>query len=844
MEELWPFIQDNTAAVVAAAAVAAVLIGVFTDFIRTMTKAGVGLFNYLKRKRKKASERSVEAGPEIEPVQAREPEELAAVPPDDISIGRLPITGRHLFGREAELALLDQAWADPETNVISLVAWGGVGKSALVNHWLGTMGKQNYRGARRVYGVSFYSQGTKQTAVSADTAMDQALRWFGDPDPAAGSPWDKGERLAKLVREAPTLLILDGLEPLQNPPGPDAGRLKDPALQSLVRELAGGNPGLCVITTRHRVADIDPLSATTAPVIELENLSDEAGAALLRRHGVEGPDDELRQASREFGGHGLALNLLGTYLHDVCQGDIRRRDEVSLLDSDVEQGGHAKRVMESYENWFGQGPELAVLHIVGLFDRPADSKAVAALRDAPPIPGLTDALEELSDAKWPQTLAKLRRAGLLAQQDPNDPGTLDAHPLVREHFGQQLREDHPDAWREGNDRLYEHYKQAAPELPDTLEEMAPLFAAVAHGCAAGRHQEAFGEVYYPRIQRDGNTNYCMNKLGAVGADTAALSNFFAQLWSQPVDELAPSDKAFALNAAGFRLRALGRLAEAVEPMQAGLDAAIVRDNWQNAAIAGANLSEIYVTIGDLGQALDVAEQSVGHADESGDAVRRIESRTSLADALHQAGRAAEAQSLFGEAEAIHMEFQPEFRILYSTPGFRYCDLLLGKGKHQEVQYRAGRALALVEQGSRNLLDIALNRLLLGRAHLTEAQEEYTGNFTQAAEHLDLAVDGLRQAGTQHFIPHGLLARAALHRVRGDFVRARRDLDEAMAIAERGGMGLHQADGHLEFARLYLAMGEAPEAREHLATATEMIGRMGYHRRDGEVAELEGRLGAG
>ena len=97
---------------------------------------------------------------------------------------------------------------------------------------------------------------------------------------------------------------------------------------------------------------------------------------------------------------------------------------------------------------------------------------------------------------------------------------------------------------------------------------------------------------------------------------------------------------------------------------------------------------------------------------------------------------------------------------------------------------------------------------------------------------------------QHEIPRSLLARAALHRVRGDFERARRDLDEAMTIAERGGMGLHQADAHLEYARLYLAMGNKPEARERLATAKEMVGRMGYHRRDGEVAELEERLEAG
>ncbi len=769
-----------------------------------------------------------------------EPKERPAIPADNVSIAKLPVTGEHLFGRERELEQLDQAWADEGTNVISLVAWGGVGKSALVNHWLGNLATENYRGAKRVYGVSFYSQGTRETAASADTAIDEALRWFGDPDPKAGSPWDKGERLARLVRQEPTLLILDGLEPLQNPPGPDEGRLKDPALQSLVRELAASNPGLCVITTRYRVADIDDRTTTTAPLIELDYLSDEAGAQLLRTLGVEGPEEELQQASHEFGGHSLALNLLGTYLHDVCEGDVRRRNEVSLLASDVEQGGHAKRVMESYENWFGEGPELSVLRILGLFDRPADSKAVGAVREPPPIPGLTDALKESSDAKWRQTLAKLRRARLLAEQDPNDPDTLDAHPLVREHVGQQLREEHAQAWREGSNRLYKHYKQVPEkELPETLEEMAPLFAAVAHGCAAGRYQDARDEVYGDRIQR-GNEYFSSRKLGATGACLAALAGFFEKPWEKPVAALTEADKGYVLHEAGFALRALGRLKEAVEPMRASLEAAKKQEDWQNAAISAGNLSELFLTIGELAQALEYAEHSVEFADQSGDAFQKMGKQTTLADALHQAGRMPEAETLFRQAETMQKERQPSYSLLYSVQGFQYCDLLLGQEKCHEVKDRAGQTLAWVTT-QKWLLDIALDHLSLGRAHLAEAQQEGTADFLKAAEHVDRTVDGLRQAGVQEFIPRGLLARAALLRVRGEFDRSQRDLDEAMSIAERGGMGLHRADAHLEYARLHLAMGENPKAREHLATAKEMVGRMGYHRRDGEVVELEAEL---
>ena len=107
-------------------------------------------------------------------------------------------------------------------------------------------------------------------------------------DPRLGTAWEKGERLAKLISHRRTLLVLDGLEPLQNPPGPQEGRLREPSLQALLRELAAFNKGLCVITTRTPVADIADHERTTAPRRDLEQLSSDAGAKLLRALGVTG----------------------------------------------------------------------------------------------------------------------------------------------------------------------------------------------------------------------------------------------------------------------------------------------------------------------------------------------------------------------------------------------------------------------------------------------------------------------------------------------------------------------------------------------------------------------------
>ena len=482
--------------------------------------------------------------------------------PKKISIARLPITGSDLFGREEDIAFLDAAWANPHTNVVTIVAWAGVGKSTLVNHWLGRMAAENYRFAQLVFGWSFYRQGSSGGTSSADEFLDAALTWFGDPDPQIGSAWEKGERLAKLISHRRTLLVLDGLEPLQNPPGSQEGRLRDPSLQALLRELAAYNSGLCVITTRLPVADIADHERTSAPRRDLEHLSSDAGANLLRALGVKGDEAELRSASDEFSGHCLALTLLGSYLTDAYNGDIRCRKEVSEhLSHDVRQGVHARKVMESYQTWLGEGPELSILRMLGLFDRPADEKALETLLRSPAIRGLTESLTNLSPSEWRTILARLRRARLLTGEDPHNPGHLDTHPLVREYFGEQLRSQRTEAWKECNRRLFNYYRMLAPQLPDSFREMEPLFLAVICGCNAGLFREALREVYIPRIQR-GDAFFATKVLGVRGALLSVLVHFFEHgRWGSPVKVgveaqlLTAEDQLFILMQAGLYLTA-------------------------------------------------------------------------------------------------------------------------------------------------------------------------------------------------------------------------------------------------------------------------------------------------
>ena len=130
---------------------------------------------------------------------------------------------------------------------------------------------------------------------------------------------------------------------------------------------------------------------------------------------------------------------------------------------------------------------------------------------------------------------------------------------------------------------------------------------------------------------------------------------------------------------------------------------------------------------------------------------------------------------------------------------------------------------------------------------------------------DQAIERLRAAEQGHYLPRGLLARAAFRRAVGNRGGAARDLDEVVEIAEPGPMRLYLCDCALERARLALARREAfaplnglvdpspppaappdpaeasrllKEARKELDAARRLIAECGYHRRDEELAELD------
>jgi hypothetical protein len=267
-------------------------------------------------------------------------------------------------------------------------------------------------------------------------------------------------------------------------------------------------------------------------------------------------------------------------------------------------------------------------------------------------------------------------------------------------------------------------------------------------------------------------------------------------------------------------------------------------------------------LGDVEAAIRDAEAAVAHADRSGDAFQRLTKRDCHAEAMHQAGRRAEAGRRFAEAEAMQAKWQPKYPLLYSLAGFHYCDWLLADAEHgawrqvfgdrasavpeplidacRAVAERAKQTIEIAE-GNDWLVDIGLDHLTLARAALYAA---ILDGRPPGGEHVREAADLLRRSGQQDFLPRGLLTRALFRAVTGASDGARHDLNEAYEIAERGPMRLFLADIYLHRARLFGLIEGRPadypwtSSRDDLDAAASLIAECGYGRRRDELADAE------
>ncbi len=826
-----------------------------------------------------------------------------------------------LIGREKELRILNDAWAkvvkdaDDRPSILTFVALGGEGKTSLVAKWVvDEMLGKCWPGCDAAFAWSFYSQGTREQIVSSsDLFLKAALTFFGDDSDKAfaaspASAYEKGQRLARLVGQRRSLLILDGLEPLQYAPtAPTPGALMDQGLVALIKGLAAASHGLCIITTRYSLPDVKAFWKTTAPEIKLLRLPRDAGVYLLKSLGVKGSErrniqlkngsgksesvNEFEKLVEDVKGHALTLTLLGVFLKRAFDGDIRQRDHVNFERADKKtDGGHAFRTLAAYEQWLLRDGgeegirEVAILRLMGLFDRPAATAFLYALLQPPVIPGLSEPLIGLSEADWEFCLTGLEETNLITVNRDEDDSiiSIDTHPHIREYFAMRLSADFRSGWVKGHKRIYSYICNTVSDriVKPSLEDIQPLYQAVVHGCNAELHVDVYLNLLRKRVFRcESLFTYSCVSLGAVDSDLAALSHFFDEDFKNINKALSPRIEGEILLMAGFLYSISGRLAQGIKLLQASVEHKNPRRDSGFATQATGVLSTYELLAGYITKAIEDAGDSNRIADDlDGDEGMdwKIRAIAALGNANFQAGDVKSASSCFDEFFKLLKSRQkpPGNPALISL--IQYSDYLFSEFETKAWKYYLG----LSSEYSDETLEACATRIEECSKLGVEVSEQHGflsfkgGNLTSLFKlqffkcilgdkkswsdnlvfgnrfyTLDEVFALLRSGGQRQYLPRTLLLSAWIRAAgdqRGESEDISRDLDEALEIAGRGPMKLFKADIYLYRARLFFHCGTYPwkSPQSDLSTARKLIEECGYWRRKEELEDAERVIGTG
>ncbi|WP_437603011.1 hypothetical protein WMF28_15415 [Sorangium sp. So ce590] len=726
-----------------------------------------------------------------------------------VALGGLPSPERGIVGREQDKRQLDDALDNQAVHAVVVIGEGGAGKTQLVRTWLDGL-QPAYGDVDAVISCSIEDQ-DRGGGPYGSAAVSVLLDALGEKP--SEDPLESVSRLVRWVRERRTIVVLDGLEPLQD----DRGRLIDSPIRMLVRTLASQMyGGLCVITTRPPF----DLEGTGVRRIQLGPVDPASAIQVLRSRDVRGSDEQLGRVADRVGRHALSLALVADYLSEAHAGDVLAADRLDLGAEDIDDGGRIQRILSFYEDRL-RPDERAVLGVVALCERPTDLATLAAVGARPGASGFAAVLGESPPQQHRRICARLEKTALLLKTEA---GAWDQHPLVRGFWRRRLEASDPAGVRSAHERLFEWFRDLPPRASDGTvrrEDLDPLYAAVAHGVRAQRWSGAF-EVLHDRI-RQGERHSSLKLHGTVAEDRRAFLAFFDRDTFRLLGDLAPSQRYWLENSAGVLLRAQGETSDAVRLLERAVRTAVDSGLPGGAAESARNLASVHSLRGNLTEALACAESSVRHADASGELRPRLSARDFRGYLMHRLGRLHEARAAYEEIEQIRdREIAGQAGVAH-YPFANHAVLLLDLDEVDLAHERATRALRLIcgdDPDAASLLNRGLSTRVLARTLVARARPD------EASQLFEEAVSLVRDSGRWDHLASCLIDCAWFWAAR-DVHRARRHLDEARQIWEGRGFRLSEAGAALTATRVALVENRLAEATEQLDTAEALLCEMRY-----------------
>jgi tetratricopeptide (TPR) repeat protein len=683
----------------------------------------------------------------------------------------------YFTGRVEELARLDRWAAEPGVRLVGVSAWGGAGKTALVTHWIQQAGGITSRpGLRGVFGWSFYTDPSAETWAAA--LLDWAQHDLGVPVSKTGRT---AARVLRVLAAVPVLLVLDGLEVVQEGPAAAGfGRLLD----GLLREALTGacqldHAGLVVLTSRFPFADLEGSDGSSARMLELPAFTPAEGAALLSSAGGGWlPEAERRELVAAVDGHALAVTVLAGLL-------AARLPATSLaalrgdLATTARTDGRVSKVLSFYAGRLSEADQY-LLAAVSLFARAVSAEAVLAVA----------AHEAFGDrlAGWTPGMVRAavreRLAGLVTWHPD---ATISAHPLVRDSFRALALHAASIA---ADTSLTGLPKGEVTSRPDALR----VTEAIEILLDASQWQPA-DNLYKSRCD-NGRVwkNLPAAQLGQRTASAFVATPDRRDACAAHLDRLG-----FYLNETGLFAVYAGDLATARDYLTLAVRFGRDTGDTPNLAVRLQNLAECLGHLGLVSLARETAAESLACAETADRRDHAVISHARLGWLAGVAGDTMAAEYHFAAADQIRLTDRGKH--LYSVSGAHWAEWLARTGRSVLARDLTGRNVDLSRENGWNATLARCDQMLGGLALAA-------GDTATAGTHLAAAVAVFRDGDYLTDLAKAFPALAACAQATGDLAAADRHLAEAISIAAPRAMVPARATALAARARLRAAQATA------------------------------------
>jgi tetratricopeptide (TPR) repeat protein len=702
-------------------------------------------------------------------------------------------------GRVDERKLLTDWLTGDSHPMVSVIAIGGMGKTALAWYWLMEDILGSDEQPRKIVWWSFYDRES-----SFGRFLKKAIECFCDDEvdwSSLESTRDQMEFLYKILCNNRFLLVLDGVERVlrayYNLGSPYQGdEIKEdergdfraciePNCGRFLQWLASGNLRTkTLLTSRLYPKELDELAGCLRK--DLTQMGKEDAVEFFKRQGVKGTRAEIEIACESVGYHPLYLRLLsGMIVHDPKNPrDIKEWLKYDLISELKGKEGH--NILELAYNALNEKKQKFISRL-SAFRTPMDYDAVSIFNDF-------GGEEKINDV-----LIELEGRGMLFRDEKSN--KFDLHPIVRRYCYERLMDK-----EKVHSRLMDYFAAIPePEKIESLDDLAPVIELYYHTVKAGKYDVA-REFYSDRL-----ASPLYYRFGAYQTIIELLRALFPDGEDKPPRLKKEGDQARALNELAKSYALSGQPRNALNSFKIAINLADKLEEKENVAVGLSNLADVQMNIGEL----DAAEYNLRRRNEIScermDEFDKAAGHDGFGRLLAYRGKFEESRNELTSALTLFTKFDE----VQSQ-----CIVWAARSIRSLLMFNADESLKSSLKAS-ELADVQKNEIDLVRAeYLSGAAYLMKGNLVAAENHLTEALTRDRKINLVELEPDILLEFAKLRLKQNHKKEALKHAEEALQIADRCEYRLKQADTHNFLAEFYLDAGDLEKAKKHGEIAKE------------------------